>query len=62
MWVDSVRKKRNAIHSEEKDIGTPKDFIEDIGELYSFVEKVMSHFPPVEDCMDVLPCGDKLCS
>ena len=63
MWVDSVRKKRNAIHSfEEKDIGTPQDFIEDINELYSFVEKVMSHFPPVEDCMDVLPYGYQLCS
>lgn len=58
IWVDSIRKKRNAIHSfEEKDIGTPQDFIEDINELYSFVERVMNQLPPIEDCMDALPCG-----
>lgn len=57
-WVDSVQHKRNAIHSfRYRDIGTPLEFMDDIDHLYSFVDNVLSHFPPLEDCIEAYPAG-----
>ena len=57
-WVDSVQQKRNAIHSfRYRDIGTPLEFMDDIDHLYSFVDNVLSHFPPLEDCIEAYPAG-----
>lgn len=58
VWVDSVQHKRNAIHSfRYRDIGTTLEFLDDINHLYSFVDNVLSHFPPLEDCIEVYPAG-----
>lgn len=57
-WVDSVQSKRNAIHSfQYKEIGTPQEFLDDIDHLYDFVDNVRSHFPPLEDYIEVYPVG-----
>lgn len=57
-WVDSVRYKRNAIHSfKYRDIGTPQDFLDDMDHLYEFVDNVISHLPPIEDCIESYPEG-----
>lgn len=57
-WVDSVQKKRNAIHSfRYRDIGTTKEFLDDIDHLYDFVDNVLSHFPPLEDHIEAYPAG-----
>lgn len=57
-WVDSVQSKRNAIHSfQYKEIGTSQEFLDDIDHLYDFVDNVLSHFPPLEDCIEVYPAG-----
>lgn len=57
-WVDSVQKKRNAIHSFRcRDIGTSQEFIDDIEYLYYFVDKVISQLPPIEDYVETYPCG-----
>lgn len=58
LWVDSVQKKRNAIHSfRYRDIGTTQEFLNDINHLYDFVDNVLSHFPPLEDYIDAYPVG-----
>ena len=58
VWVDSVRYKRNAIHSfKYRDIGTPQDFLDDMEHLYEFVNNVISHLPPIEDCIEFYPEG-----
>ena len=55
-WVDSVQSKRNAIHSfQYKEIGTPQEFLDDIDHLYDFVDNVLLHFPPIEDCIETYP-------
>lgn len=52
-WVDAVQKKRNAIHSFcYRDIGTPQEFLTDIDCLLKFVENIISHLPPIEDCIE----------
>lgn len=57
-WVDSVQHKRNAIHSfRYRDIGTQQDFLDDVDHLYDFVDNVLSHFPPLEDFIEVFPAG-----
>lgn len=44
LWVDSVQKKRNAIHLfRYRDIGTAQEFLNDINHLYDFVDNVLSH-------------------
>lgn len=58
VWVDSVQKKRNAIHSfRYRDIGTTQEFLDDIEHLYDFVDNVLSHFPPLEDYIESYPAG-----
>lgn len=58
LWVDSVRDKRNALHSfEYKNIGTPQDFLDDIDYLYEFVDNILSRLPPIEECIDTYPVG-----
>ena len=57
-WVDSVRHKRNAIHSfNYRDIGTPQDFLDDMDHLCEFADNVISHLPPIEDCIETYPEG-----
>ena len=57
-WVDSVQKKRNAIHSfRYRDIGTPQEFLDDIDHLYDFVDNVCAHCPPIEDYIEAYPAG-----
>ncbi len=44
LWVDSVQKKRNAIHLfRYRDIGTTQEVLNDINHLYDFVDNVLSH-------------------
>ena len=53
IWVDSIQKKRNAIHSfTYKDIGTPLDFLLDVDYLCEFVDMILNHLPPVEDYIE----------
>ena len=62
-WVDSVRYKRNAIHSfKGRDIGTPQDFLDDLERLYEFVDNIISHLPPLEDCIESYPIGYQVIS
>lgn len=57
-WVDSVQHKRNAIHSFEfRDIGTPQGFLDDVEYLYEFVDDIISHLPPIDDCIEAYPKG-----
>ena len=57
-WIDSVRYKRNAIHSfKYRDIGTPQDFLDDLEHLYEFVDNIISHLPPLQDCIESYPAG-----
>ena len=57
-WFDSVQHKGNAIHSfRYRDIGTTLGFLDDINHLYNFVDNVLSHFPPLEDCIEAYPAG-----
>lgn len=57
-WVESVRYKRNALHSfEYKNIGTPQIFLNDIDYLYDFVDNILSHLPPIEDYIEAYPAG-----
>ena len=58
LWVDSIQKKRNAIHSfTYKDIGTPLDFLLDVDYLCEFVDMILNHLPPVEDYIECYPAG-----
>ena len=58
LWVDSIQKKRNAIHSfTYKDIGTPLDFLLDVNYLCEFVDMILNHLPPVEDYIECYPAG-----
>ena len=58
LWVDSIQKKRNAIHSfTYKDIGTPLDFLLDVDYLCEFVDMILTHLPPVEDYIECYPAG-----
>ena len=58
LWVDSIQKKRNAIHSfTYKDIGTPWDFLLDVDYLCEFVDMILNHLPPVEDYIECYPAG-----
>lgn len=58
LWVDTVRDKRNALHSfEYKNIGTPQDFLDDIDYLYKFVDDIISRLPPIEDYIESYPEG-----
>ena len=57
-WVESVQHKRNAIHAfKYKDIGTNQEFLDDIDYLYEFVQNIISHLPPLEDCIESYPSG-----
>lgn len=59
-WVEAVRYKRNALHSfEYKNIGTPQNFLDDIDCLYEFVDNILVHLPPIEDCIETYPAGYK---
>ena len=61
LWVDSIQKKRNAIHSfTYKDIGTPLDFLLDVDYLCEFVDMILNHLPPVEDYIECYPAGYEL--
>jgi len=63
IWVDSIQHKRNAIHSFQfRAIGTPATFLDDIEHLYDFVDDVLSHLPPIEDCIESYPTGYKFIS
>ena len=58
LWVDSIQKKRNAIHSfTYKDIGTPLDCLIDVDYLCEFVDMILTHLPPVEDYIECNPAG-----
>ena len=58
LWVDSIQKKRNAIHSfTYKDIRTPLDFLLDVDYLCEFVDMILTHLPPVEDYIECYPAG-----
>lgn len=49
-WIDSIQKKRNAIHAfRHRDIGTLEQFFSDFSYLYVFLQHVVDHFPPLED-------------
>lgn len=58
IWVNKIRDMRNAIHAfNYKDIGSGKDFIEDLEKYYKFVDQILSTFPPVEDFIQTFPQG-----
>ena len=52
-WVDKVQHQRNAIHAfNYRNIGTPREFLDDIEYLYEFVDLLILRLPPLEDCME----------
>lgn len=52
-WVDKVQHQRNAIHAfNYRNIGTPREFLDDIEYLYEFVDSLILRLPPLEDCME----------
>ena len=52
-WVDKVQHQRNAIHAfNYRNIGTPREFLDDIEYLYEFVDLLILRLPPIEDCME----------
>ena len=52
-WVDKVQYQRNAIHAfNYRNIGTPREFLDDIEYLYEFVDLLILRLPPIEDCME----------
>lgn len=58
LWVEKVQHYRNAIHSFKwREIGTPAAFIDDVLIFCDFVDNILSHFPPIEDYIDVYPAG-----
>lgn len=55
-WVDSVQHKRNAVHSYiYKDIGTPRNFLDDIDMLRKFIELIERRLPSILDCLEGIP-------
>lgn len=61
IWVDKIQHMRNAIHAfNYKDIGTPKDFTEDLEKYYDFVENIYYRLPPIEDYIEKYPEGYKI--
>ena len=57
-WVGKIQHMRNAIHAfNYKDIGTPKEFIEDLEKYYDFVENICDTLPPIEDFIEKYPEG-----
>lgn len=50
VWVDKIRKMRNAIHIfNYKNIGNNQEFLDDLEIYYIFVEHILSCLPPVEE-------------
>jgi|SRR5690625_313592 len=46
IWVRKIQHRRNAIHSfNDRDIGNPSSFLEDLKKYYDFVIMIESHFP-----------------
>lgn len=59
-WVESIQRKRNAIHSfNYREIGTSEVFYDDVEKLYEFIELITGRLPPVEDCVECYPLGYK---
>ena len=50
LWVNSIQKKRNAIHSfTYRDIGTSYEFLNDVDYLSDFVNMIIDRLPSLED-------------
>ena len=57
-WIDSVQKKRNAIHSfNYREIGISDDYYDDVEKLFDFIHLIYDHLPPVEDYILAYPAG-----
>ena len=57
-WIDSVQKKRNAIHSfNYREIGISDDYYNDVEKLYDFIHLIDDRLPPVEDYIQTYPAG-----
>ena len=51
-WINRVRKSRNAVHAFlYHDIGSNNQFLDDIEELYKFVDNIVMTLPPLEDVL-----------
>lgn len=51
-WVESVQKKRNAVHSFlYREIGTNAEFLDDVNTLADFVQSIVDRVPPLEECI-----------
>lgn len=49
-WVDKVQRYRNSIHFSKKvDIGTGKEFIDDINFFYKFIDDIIIRLPQIDD-------------
>ena len=59
-WVDSIQRKRNAIHSfNYREIGTAEDFYDDVEKLFDFIDLITDRLPPVEDYIQSNPIGNE---
>lgn len=55
-WVDKIQRYRNAIHAfQDRDIGSPQGFMDDIESLHVFVESIISRLPLIEDFHESYP-------
>lgn len=51
-WINRVRESRNAVHAFlYHDIGSNNQFLDDIEELYKFVDNIVMTLPPLEDVL-----------
>lgn len=51
-WINRVRKSRNAVHAFlYHEIGSNNQFLDDIEELYKFIDNIVMTLPPLEDVL-----------
>ncbi len=54
LWIEKCQQMRNSIHFfNPREIGTREEFLEDVRKLNSFVEKIDTYLPPLEDYIEM---------
>lgn len=57
-WIRKIQQYRNAIHAfKKRKLGTPKEFLQSIIKLETFVGHILGFFPPIADYVGYYPGG-----
>lgn len=57
-WIRKIQQYRNAIHAfKKRKLGTPKEFLQSIKKLETFVYHILGFFPPIADDIGYYPEG-----